>query len=52
MMLNPAAEPALERLKLVAVIRTEAAETAVHVGRALLRGGVSAAEITFCARGG
>lgn len=47
MMLNPAAEPALERLRLVAVIRTDAAETAVEVGRALLRGGVSAAEITF-----
>src|SRR5436305_6306 len=47
MMLNPSAEPVLERLKLVAVIRTESAELAVEVGRALLRGGVSAAEITF-----
>jgi 2-dehydro-3-deoxyphosphogluconate aldolase/(4S)-4-hydroxy-2-oxoglutarate aldolase len=47
MMLNPSAEPALERMKLVAVIRTNSAEMAVEVGRALLRGGVSAAEITF-----
>jgi 2-dehydro-3-deoxyphosphogluconate aldolase/(4S)-4-hydroxy-2-oxoglutarate aldolase len=47
MMINPSAEPALERLRLVAVIRTDAAETAVEVGRALLKGGVNAAEITF-----
>jgi 2-dehydro-3-deoxyphosphogluconate aldolase/(4S)-4-hydroxy-2-oxoglutarate aldolase len=46
-MVNPSAEPALERLKLVAVIRTASAETAVEVGRAVLRGGVSAAEVTF-----
>lgn len=47
MMLNPAAEPALERMRLVAVIRTDSAELATEVGRALLRGGVDAAEITF-----
>lgn len=47
MMLNPAAEPALERMRLVAVIRTDSAEVAAAVGRALLRGGVGAAEITF-----
>jgi 2-dehydro-3-deoxyphosphogluconate aldolase/(4S)-4-hydroxy-2-oxoglutarate aldolase len=47
MMINPSAEPALERLRLVAVIRTASADTAVEVGRALLAGGVTAAEITF-----
>src|SRR5919201_747047 len=47
MMHNPSLEPTLDRLKLVGVIRTDSAELAVEAGRALLRGGVSAAEITF-----
>lgn len=46
-MLNPAAEPALDRMRVVAVIRTDSAELAADVGRALLRGGVGAAEITY-----
>ena len=37
----------LDRLKLVAVIRMPSAELAVEAGRALLRGGITAAEITF-----
>jgi 2-dehydro-3-deoxyphosphogluconate aldolase/(4S)-4-hydroxy-2-oxoglutarate aldolase len=37
----------LDRLKLVAVIRTASADLALAAGRALLRGGVGAAEITF-----
>ena len=47
MMYNPAAEERIDRLRLVAVIRTDSAEQAANVGRALLRGGVDAAEITF-----
>ena len=47
MMHNPRAEAGLERLRLAAVIRAETAELAVEIGRALLRGGVDAAEITF-----
>jgi 2-dehydro-3-deoxyphosphogluconate aldolase / (4S)-4-hydroxy-2-oxoglutarate aldolase len=47
MMLNPSAESAIERMKLVGVVRADSAELAAEVGRALLRGGVGAAEITF-----
>ena len=47
MMHNPSLEPALDRLKLVGVIRADSSELAVEAGRALLRTGVSAAEITF-----
>ena len=47
MMLNPAAESAIARMRLVAVVRAASAELAVEIGRAVLRGGVGAAEITF-----
>src|SRR5919201_4594981 len=47
MMHNPSLEPTLDRLKLVGVIRADSSELAVEAGRALLRAGVSAAEITF-----